>query len=68
MELKTIIASEGAVLTNGEAYGKSITLGNNDSEENWYEISEEEYQKIVEEQSKTEEFEAIDEGGVTDDT
>ena len=51
MELKTISASEGMILTNGEAYGKSITLGSNDSQENWHEITEEEYQKIVEEQA-----------------
>ena len=51
MELKTISASEGMVLTNGEAYGKSITLGSNDNQDNWYEITEEEYRKIVEEQA-----------------
>lgn len=51
MELKTITASKGKVLTNGETYGKSITLGKNDSRENWYEITEEEYRKIVEEQA-----------------
>lgn len=51
MALKTITASEGMVLTNGETYGKSITLGNNDSQDNWHEITEEEYRKIVEEQA-----------------
>jgi hypothetical protein len=52
MELKKIIASEGIILTNGETYGKSITLGSNDKQNNWYEITEEEYQKIIEEQEK----------------
>ena len=46
MELKTITAGEGMVLTNGEAYGKSITLGKNDSAENWHEIAEAEYEKM----------------------
>lgn len=49
MELK---ATDGMILTNGEAYGKSITLGKNDNESNWHEITEEEYQKIIEEQEK----------------
>ena len=50
MELKTIIASDGMILTNGETYGKSITLGNNDSQDNWYEITEEEYLQAIEKQ------------------
>lgn len=49
MELKTITASEGMILTNGEAYGKSITLGSNDSQENWHEITEKEYESILQE-------------------
>lgn len=48
MELKVLTASEGMILTNGEAFGKIITLGINDSKSNWYEITEEEYQMIVE--------------------
>lgn len=56
MELKTITANEGMVLTNGEAYGKSITLGSNDKQDNWYEITEEEYQKIIKEQAKIEDM------------
>jgi hypothetical protein len=50
MELKTITANEGMILTNGEAYGKSITLGNNDNKDNWYEITEEEYTAILQEE------------------
>lgn len=49
MELRKLIASEGKVLTNGSAFGKLITLGITDDESNWYEISEEEYQKNIEE-------------------
>ena len=43
MGLRKLTASEGTVLTNGEAFGKVIHLGTNDSETNWYEITEEEY-------------------------
>lgn len=43
MGLKVLVASEGMVLTNGEAFGKSITLGKNDSVDNWHEITEEEF-------------------------
>ena len=37
------------VLTNGEAYGKTIYLGINDKPENWYEITDEEYEEILKE-------------------
>lgn len=47
MELNKIIAKEGMILTNGEAYGKSISLGVNDSIDNWWEITEEEYNEKV---------------------
>ena len=47
MELKVLIASEGMVLTNGEAYGKSITLGKNDDASNWREITEKEYEEMI---------------------
>ena len=46
IELRKLTASEGMVLTNGEAFGKEIYLGVNDSAENWREITEEEYEKI----------------------
>ena len=49
IEIKKLIASSGMVLTNGEAYGTEIYLGCNDKAENWHEITEEEYQKILEE-------------------
>lgn len=42
-------AKYGMFLTNGEAYGKVVYLGVNDKPENWYEITEEEYQKTLEE-------------------
>ena len=51
IELKKITAGEGMVLTNGETYssvGGEVYLGKNDVPENWHEITEEEYNKIIE--------------------
>lgn len=49
IELKEIKAENGMVLTNGNTYssvGGSVFLGINDSIDNWYEITEEEYLEI----------------------
>lgn len=46
IELVKLVAAEGMILTNGEAYGKEVYLGKNDKPENWYEITEEEYEAI----------------------
>ena len=56
MEIKEIKqtlleASEGKILTNGNAYGKIVALGAGDKAENWYEITTEEYEKILEKES-----------------
>ena len=48
VELTKLIATEGMTLTNGEAYGKTIYLGCNDKAENWYEITDEEAEKLEE--------------------
>ena len=51
--MKNILkASEGKILTNGIAYGKTVYLACTDKEENWYEILEEEYKKIKEEENE----------------
>ena len=47
--INKITANAGMMLTNGEAYGKEVYLGKNDSPENWHEITDEEYQKILKE-------------------
>lgn len=47
-------ADEGMILTNGEIYGKVIALGKGDSADNYHEITEEEYQKILEEREDIE--------------
>ena len=46
IELTKLIASEGTILTNGQAYGTEIYLGKNDIADNWNEISLEEYEQI----------------------
>lgn len=46
IKIKKITASNGKVLTNGETYSTEIYLGVNDSPDNWYEITEAEYEEI----------------------
>ena len=53
IELIKITATEGKVLTNGEAYSKEIYLGINDSIDNWQEITEAEYEEILKRQRET---------------
>lgn len=43
-----LTASEGHILTDGENYGRIVYLASGDEGEKWYEITEEEYRKIVE--------------------
>lgn len=47
--MKRIIlrASEGKVFTNGEAIGKIIYLGVNDSATNWYEIDKPKEEEVT---------------------
>lgn len=49
-KMQKIKASEGMVLTNGEAYsdiGGEVYLGKNDTVESWREITGEEYGEIM---------------------
>ena len=50
--IKQIIltADEGMYLTNGETYGKTVVLPESADTNDWYEITEVEYQKITAEQ------------------
>ncbi len=50
--IKQIIltADEGMYLTNGETYGKTVVLPESADQSVWYEITETEYQKILDEQ------------------
>ena len=43
-----IYASEGMRLTNGVIFGKVIDLGAGDSPNNYHEITDEEYNKLME--------------------
>lgn len=46
-EQRKLTASEDMMLTNGDIYGSIVYLGVNDSAENWYEITQEEYFDIL---------------------
>lgn len=53
IELRKLTASEGMVLTNGQSFssvGGDVYLGCNTSPDEWWEITEEEYNKLVAEQ------------------
>lgn len=53
MKTRTVLyAEDGKVLTNGEIYGKQIFLADGASEDDFREITDAEYQKILEEQEK----------------
>ena len=47
INLIKLVASDGMTLTNGEAYGKEIYLGINDSADNWHEITDEEAARLT---------------------
>lgn len=40
IELRKLTAAEGMTLTNGDTYSKEIYLGDNDSPDNWREITD----------------------------
>lgn len=48
MERKILIANEGSILTDGEIFGTKIYLAEGKDEKEFYEITTEEYQKIME--------------------
>ena len=48
-------ADEGMTLTNGEAFGKVVYLGKNDSADNWHEITDEEAEALQESEVDTNE-------------
>ena len=46
-----LVAKDGFIYTNGETYAYTIRLGVNDSADNWHEITEAEYEKIMAEEN-----------------
>ena len=47
MNRKVLIANEGMILTDGEIYGTKIYLAEGRKEEEFHEITMEEYQNII---------------------
>ena len=47
---KILYADEGKILTNGEIYGKQIFLAEGVSEDNFHEITEVEYKRMLAEE------------------
>lgn len=45
----TLIADKGKILTNGTHYGRIVYLAEGDYAISWYEIPEEEYNRIMKE-------------------
>lgn len=46
-----LYAEEGKVLTNGEIYGKQIFLAETENAYNFYEITDGEYQEVLDKQN-----------------
>ena len=46
IKIRKLTAGEGMTLYNGEAFGKEVYLGADDSPENWQEIPEAEAERI----------------------
>lgn len=57
---KTYKADDGMKLTNGTAFGVIVYLGNNDSIDNWHEITEEEKARLEAEWETEPETEATE--------
>lgn len=47
-----LVAKEGYVYTNGETASNIIRLGVNDNPDNWYEITEAEYNALIEQEEE----------------
>ncbi len=55
MKTKTLLfADSGKVLTDGKSYGKTVMLADDRKSEDFYEITEKEYEKILKETAQEE--------------
>ena len=52
MDRKILIANDGMILTDGEIYGTKIYLAEDRNENDFYEISFEEYENLINEESE----------------
>ena len=50
IKIQKLIASEGMTLTNGETYGKTVYLAQNDTADNWREITDAEAEELQKEE------------------
>jgi hypothetical protein len=57
---KTYKADDGMKLTNGETFVNIIYLGKNDSIDNWHEITEEEAERLQNEEVPIEELSELE--------
>lgn len=57
MKQRTVLyADDGMILTDGTSYGRVIFLADDKTEADFSEITESEYQKVMEEKNKEEEI------------
>ena len=48
----TLYADEGKILTNGTDFGTTVSLAVGENADNWHEITEEEYNSILNEENE----------------
>ncbi len=53
-KMVTIFADKGKILTNGVDYGTTISLAEDETDEGYYEITQEEYKRMLAEKNNEE--------------
>lgn len=67
IELKKLIASDGMTFTNGEAFGKTVYLANGAYSEDWWEVTDEEAERLQREAEEADYIAALERFGVKND-